>query len=288
LKPHILINPSSRKCRSKHSLVGWVKEYLNDAVDITGASAIESALALKQAVTDKKVSSLFVAGGDGLIHLAIQSLALTDIPLTILPVGSGNDFALALGINNPLNKGILNTKSIPVDLLKIYTQNDEIVWVASIAIAGFPASINKRANAMILPLGPHKYSLATLLELPRFARTKVEISIDGEKHTLDSAMLAIGNTRYFGGGMLACPDASHNDGLFHLTSIEKVGRIKMLGHLKGRFGGTADKREVLRLSGKHLEVHTEGVDFRGDGEFIARSPLQMELVSCALMVRAPQ
>jgi len=285
LKPHILCNPASSKGRSKVNVIDWSREYLHDIVDLTRGSAEASAQALRQAVAEKRVSSLLVAGGDGLIHLAIQTLAQTDIPLAILPMGSGNDFALALGIDNTLHKELFLAEPCPVDLLKITPSTGDICWVASIAIAGFPASINARANSMTLPLGSQIYTLAALLELPKFSRTEVQVVVDGKSIALDTAMLAIGNTCFFGGGMLACPDASHNDGLLHLTSIEGVGRLTLLLHLKGRFGGTAGRREVLRLSGQKLKVLTGGIDFRGDGEFVARSPLQIVVVPGALKVR---
>ena len=133
-------------------------------------------------------------------------------------------------------------------------------WAATVVIAGFPADINARANAMTLPLGSALYTVAALLELPGFSRRRVALEVDGVEMTSDTAMLAIGNTRYFGGGMLVCPDARATDGRLHVTSIEGVGRLRILRHLAQKSGGSADRPEVVRLTATSITVGTPDID----------------------------
>jgi diacylglycerol kinase (ATP) len=225
---------------------------------------------------------VLVAGGDGLVHLAIQELAGSSVPVAIAPVGTGNDFASALGLST-IDSTVVVSEPVAIDLIRIVSA-ETTKWVASIAIAGFPASINDRANRMSLPFGSQVYTIAAALELPGFRRTLLSIEIDGETIETDTAMLAIGNTKLFGGGMLACPDARPNDGLLHLTSIQGVGRMGILRHLAGRRGGTANRPEVLRRTGRQIRLQTSPIAVWGDGEPVGVGPLDLTIDPGALLV----
>ena len=246
-------------------------------VDLSGETPAASEATLADAIRRNEIERLVVAGGDGLVHLAIQHVAQTNVAVTIAPVGTGNDFANAL-----TNAGMSERAS--VDLIAVTKSDGSQIWAASVATAGFPADITARADTMNRRWGPNVYTLAALLELPTFTRRTFELSIDDIPIKTDSAMLAIGNTKYFGGGMLPCPDALPNDGLLHVTSIQDVGRLGLAPHLLGRAGGTADRKEVLRGEGQRVAVHSEGHEFWADGEPIGVSPLTFEIVPKALLL----
>lgn len=258
-----------------------------DMVDLTGRSAENSQTALREALNADEVEHVVVVGGDGLVHLAVQELAQTGVPLSILPAGSGNDFAAALGIVEQDPARVLREPSL-VDLLRVSREGDLVRWIASVAIAGFPAQINERANRMRFPIGGMIYTLATIAELPRFTRRKFDIEVDDEVLSTDSAMLAIGNTCFMGGGMLVCPDARPDDGRAHLTTIEGVGRLGLLRHLVSQRGGTANRPEVLRRSASTIRLQAPAIDLWGDGEFVGALPLQVDLIPDALAVTLPQ
>src|SRR5258705_6684440 len=61
----------------------------------------EASRACRDAVT-AGAAALIVAGGDGTVHLAVQALAGTGVPLGVLPAGTGNDFAAAVGIGTDI------------------------------------------------------------------------------------------------------------------------------------------------------------------------------------------
>lgn len=290
MRVHLLCNSAARSRRSRSSQRELADEYRRrglEVSDLTRATAAESDQALRAAIDAGEVERLVISGGDGLVHLAIQHLARTAVPLGILPAGSGNDFASALGLVKDDVDATLG-EAISVDLIEIEAADGASRLVASIVIAGFPARINKRANRSRLPLGSLIYMVAAAAEMPRFSREMIELDVDGDTISTHSAMLAIGNTRYFGGGMVACPDALPNDGLMHLTSIEGVGRLGILRHLAGRAGGTADRAEVLRLVARSIEVHTVGLELWGDGEPITIAPAVLRTLPGALMVAGAQ
>lgn len=287
---HLLRNPvSGRGSRSKaadqHRLDPLVAG--REVIDLTGTSAEASSQALSSALSNGEIEQLVIAGGDGLVHLAIQQLAQTDIPVVIVPTGTGNDFAA--GVDHLITSNGTDGLS-EVDLLLVSTVDGTQCWVASIAIAGFPAAINKRANTLSLPLGPALYTVAAIAELPGYTRTVIDYELTGGlepvRRATDTGMLAIGNTRFFGGGMLACPDARANDGLLHLTSIEGVGRIGILRHIQHQKGGTADWDEVERATGTSVTLHTPDVELWGDGEYLGLTPATIEVIPAALVVKS--
>ncbi len=285
---HLLRNPASGAGRRGAEASTPILDALRteaDVIDLTGSSADASAEALRRAVGDG-LERLVVAGGDGLVNMAIQSLAGRDVVLALAPTGTGNDFAAALGVDEPTVDLLLGPAG-PSDLLRVdRPDSGQSQWVASIAIAGFPADINRRANSMTLPIGSAIYTMAAALELPRFRRRRLDVTVDDERLELDSAMLAVGNTRFFGGGMLACPDARHDDGFCHLTSIEGVGRAGILRHLTQRSGGSASRPEVTRRQGSRVTISSvdERTEVWGDGEYVGDTPLRITAVPGVLQV----
>ncbi len=281
----MLRNPGGGGRRSRDRatrIVGRLRGFGHTVVELTGDSPEGSSENLAAAVAAGEIDHIVLAGGDGLVHLAIQHLAETGIRVSIAPTGTGNDFATAVGIE-PTDDLNLDAPHLDIDLLRA-TGAEQSTWVASIVIAGFPAAINRRANALDLPIGSHIYTLAAVLELPAFERQEMQLRLDGHPIATDSAMLAMGNTKLFGGGMLPCPDALPTDGLVHLTSIEGVGRRGLLPHLIGREGGTAERPEVLRRSGIQIDIDTAGIDLWGDGEPLGQSPMRLRVVPGALRV----
>ncbi len=268
---HLLGNPKGGSNRSRIDPAELATTYAQlgyEAVDLTGEKPEESEQALWAALERGEVERVVVAA--------------TDVIVGIVASGTGNDFAAALGLEGGGVEATL-ADPIAVDLIRVESDDGDR-YVASIAIVGFPARINARANTFRFRLGSAIYTIAAALEIPRFRRDQVELEVDGEIVTTDTAMLAFGNTRYFGGGMLACPEARPDDQLLHLTSIEGVGRLGILRHLAGRKGGTAERPEVMRRTARAIEITTPHLDLWGDGEPIASTPARLSIHPRALRV----
>ena len=100
---HLLVNPAAGRGRGDRltsSIIDSVREHITE-IDILSASSIEEAKSLLQKTVDQGAERLIVAGGDGIVHLAIQAVAESSTTLGVIPSGSGNDFARALGL--PMN-----------------------------------------------------------------------------------------------------------------------------------------------------------------------------------------
>jgi diacylglycerol kinase (ATP) len=253
-----------------------------ECVEIAAASASEVATVVARAVDDGS-ERVIVVGGDGLVHLAIQALATHEVPLGLVPFGTGNDFARSFAITDD-DLVAATTQALgpatPIDAIEA-----DGVWVASIATIGFAAAVNARANALRLPIGSSRYTLATLLEIGRFSPRLTRLVIDGVEHTMPVAMIAIANTAYFGGGMAICPQADPTDGLLDVCIVGQVGRLELLRWFPRVFKGThVDHPAVQMHKVRTLSVLDGFTDTRGDGEAVGPVPRTFRAVPGALRV----
>jgi diacylglycerol kinase family enzyme len=97
---HLLISPEAGRGRAagaRDAVLETIRAAGHSPADLTGDTAAASSAAARAAVADG-AERLVVVGGDGLVHLALQTVAATDTVLGIVPVGTGNDFARGLGL----------------------------------------------------------------------------------------------------------------------------------------------------------------------------------------------
>ncbi len=284
---HLIVSPDAGRGRAREAratVVATLRSEGIDVVDLTGADA-DGSLTAARAAVDKGASRLVVVGGDGLVHLALQAVAGTDTVLGIVPVGTGNDYVGWL-------PGF-DSEADPVDAARAAlgpaTALDAIDtgrgWIASVATAGFSGDVNERANGLRFPRGPSRYTVATLLELPRLSRRTVRLVVDGTVHHHECALLAVGNTGSFGGGMHICPGADPADAMLDVTVVGGIGRIELLRFFRLVFSGRhLDHPAVETHRGTEVTIDCEGLPLWGDGEPVDVAPITLRVVPGALRV----
>ncbi len=96
----LLINPRADRGRGLRVGVAAAREFrrLGMTVDVLIGSDVSESAALAAAAVDRGCGALVVCGGDGIVHTALQAVAGSQVPLGVVPAGSGNDFARALGL----------------------------------------------------------------------------------------------------------------------------------------------------------------------------------------------
>ena len=158
---HVLINQLARRgkgAKAANLIFRCLDELSVDYALVPGETLLEVKNNLQERV-DQGAERILVAGGDGIIHHAIQSIATTDTVLGIIPIGTGNDFCRALAIPTRIEEAVTASLEEPssIDLLKV---NDR--WVASVMTFGFSSDVNVRAEGMRWPTGPSRYTVSTL------------------------------------------------------------------------------------------------------------------------------
>lgn len=254
--------------------------------EVPAATAAAARAAIAEAANDES-GRVVIVGGDGAVHQAIQVLAGTDTPLAVVPVGTGNDFARAVGLDrDDLDATCRAVLADPVALDAVRTSRG---WYATIGTAGFPAVVNDRANRLRFPKGERRYALATLLELPGLRPLPLRLRLDDtEPVDVEVTILAVANTAYFGGGMAVCPAARPDDGVLDLTIVGPVGRIELLRVFPRVFEGRHLDHPAVRTQ-RARTVRIEPLDGReavlwADGEPLGALPVEMDVVPGALHV----
>ena len=285
---HILVSPRGGRGRAA-AAAPIVRRVIAQAghtpIDISGASARESAEAA-EAVVAAGAERLIAVGGDGTLHLALQGTAGTDAVLGLVPAGTGNDYARALGLFG-LSVEDAAARALgparPVDVIR----TDRRRWIAFNMTGGFTVDVNERAEQLRFPRGPSRYTVATLLTMPGLRYRELAVTVDGERSEYRSVLFAVANTPTFGGGMAICPEADPCDGLLDVCVVGTAGRTTMLRLLPKVFnGGHVDNRHVHMLRGRTVTVEGEPIELVGDGEPIGRTPITAEAVPGAVRFAA--
>ena len=125
-----------------------------EVIEIVGENA-EDARYLARAAVEKGTDAVVVTGGDGVISNALQVLAGTDIPLGIIPAGTGNDHAREFGIPTKDPEAaadiVVDGWTETIDLGRIRdAQAGGDKWFGTVAATGFDSLVTDRANRMTL------------------------------------------------------------------------------------------------------------------------------------------
>ena len=252
--------------------------------DLVGHDAQESQTLVRKAIADG-VDTVVVSGGDGLVHLAVQALARTEVALGIVPAGTGNDAARALGLplGDPLAAAdvILGDRRRAIDLGR---SGDR--WFLTVLATGFDALVARRGGAMRWPRGSLRYTVAVAAELPRFRPLRYTLSLDGEERTLEAMLVSIANLDHFGGGMKIGVGAAFDDGLLDVIVIKRLSRLGLVRFFPTvRTGQHVHNPAYERIRARRVTIAiTPPVTSYADGERFGDTPLTVECVPRALQV----
>lgn len=240
---------------------------------------------LKSSLSTNSYKKVIAIGGDGLVNLCLQYLARSGITLGVIPAGTGNDFARAVGVNGlSVNKIFdLYTKSDPaeIDLGLVKSQSSER-WFVQVLSTGFDAEVNSRANKIRWPKGKSKYTIATVRTLARFRPITYEIEIDGHKFSQSAMLFTIANGETYGGGMRICPGASNSDGFFELLLFKPVSRFVLLTIFPKVFKGNHIPHQKIDTYRAKVVKISASTSSYADGEYVANLPITVTNVGNAL------
>lgn len=242
-----------------------------------------------------KPDAFVVVGGDGMVNLGANMVARTNVPLGIIPSGTGNDMARVLGIPHENTEGAINAlaaalqlppRTIDVGLAR--SDDGEERYFACMMSAGFDALVNERANNMRHPKGKSRYTIAMVLELIKLKRIDYKLTLDGKVLETAAALVCVGNGESLGGGMKVTPTAKVDDGLLDVLIVEPLGRVAFMRIFPRVFKGEhlTDRRVSIHQVTK-VRIEADGVVGYADGDRFAPAPLNLEIVPGGLKVLAP-
>ena len=291
----VLVNPTSGKGRvSRHAaeVLSGLAARGDHVVAIQGDSAAHARALLASAVVEG-LDALVAVGGDGTVHLALQAVVGTPTALGIVPLGTGNDAATALGIPTSSAQDavevVLAGNATPFDVGHVVTADGTSAHFLCVLSTGFDSLVNERANQLTRPSGDARYVVALLAELRRFAPIPYRMVLDGELVESEAMIVSFGNGSSYGGGMRICPAADLHDGLLDMVSVDRMSRSKLLRLFPSIYPG----RHVLHPEVSERPVHEAHVEAPGgiayaDGERVGPLPADVTTVPGGVRVLVPR
>lgn len=287
----VLTNPASGHGSAPHAAERAIAQLHRRGVDVVAIAGRDSAHArqLVEGALERGMDALVVVGGDGIISLALQVLAQSDIPLGIIPAGTGNDHAREFRIptTDPVAAADVVVDGVveSVDLGHVVGADGTDKWFGTVMAAGFDSLVTDRTNRMRWPHGRMRYNLAMVAEISKLRLLPFRLSFDGEELKTELTLAAFGNTRSYGGGMLICPGADPHDGLLDATMVSSASRTRLIRLFPTVFKGThVNLDEVRTRRARTITVDSPGINAYADGEYVCPLPVEVSAVPGALKI----
>lgn len=297
----LAINPAASFGRTRHAgyrAAGYLRAAGRNVVVLQAEGYGELRTMVDQTLTGgRDVAALVVVGGDGMVHLGVNALAGLNVPLGIVPSGTGNDVARLLAL--PLHDTAAACRRVlaaldlglglggrRIDAARV-TADGRSTYFAGVLSAGFDAAVNERANSWRWPKGKSRYNLAMLRELGSFSPIEYVVTADGVQWKQRALLISVANGQSIGGGMRITPDAAPDDGWLDLFMVKPLSRLQFLAVFPKVFAGNHTSHpavDIRRVRKVRLEAH--GVVAYADGERLGALPVDIEIVPGMLHVLA--
>lgn len=237
---------------------------------------------------------IVAVGGDGTLNEIVNGVftqdycSPKDIIISMIPVGTGNDWGRMFGIPlvyegavKVIKEGKLMLHDIGV--VSFYNgEKKEKRYFINIAGLGFEAIVVRKTNKQKDKGNSNQaiYFYNLLSSLISYRHTIADITIDGKMSTSRIFSINVGNGRYCGGGMRQTPDALPDDGLLDITVIKDMGKFEIIKSLKLLYDGTIlSHPKVDGYRSKNLIVSSESPLFlEADGESPGHSPAEFSII----------
>lgn len=282
----LLANPSAGRGRASRIRARVAARLRAGGLEVRDlwARDADDAVALARTAVHDGIDGIVVVGGDGTFHLGLQAVAGTDVPIGLVPAGTGNDVARYFGVPLQDPEGaadlVVAGRTSRADVARAGDR-----WFMTVLAAGFDAVVNERANHMSWPRGQMRYNIATVAELRTFRPLPYVLDLDGVSMRLDAMLVAVGNGPSFGGGLRICEGADLHDGLLDVVIIRPVSRLELVKTYPKLFSGThVHHPQYEHHRARRVTVAAPGVVGYADGERLGALPLTVECVPDAVKV----
>jgi diacylglycerol kinase (ATP) len=252
-----------------------------------------------------------VFGGDGTIHHQLRKLLDFNLPLLVVPVGSGNDFARALGLIRfgdsvrawrKFDSGGRNVRAIDLGLIRSQNKTSRpwselrdpslVRYFCCVSSVGLDAEIARRAEGLPRWVRRHGgYACCAWREFFRFAAFAMSVVVNGEESGFRPTLLvAVANAATYGGGMKIAPKASLSDGKLDVCRVGAMNRVKLACLFPSVYVGRhlcLGEVEYRQVGSVVVETEPPAAIY-ADGEYVAMTPAEFTVARQALRVIVPE
>jgi diacylglycerol kinase (ATP) len=235
------------------------------------------------------VDLVILGGGDGTLSAAAPALRETRLPLGILPLGTANDLARTLGIEADLESAVQIIAQGHIREIDLGEVNG--IPFFNVAALGLTPAITRELTGEIKKRwGTLAYAVATFRALTHVRRLAAELRIDGRPRLIRTVQIAVGNGRYYGGGLTVAESARIDDGSLDVYSLEfaRVWKLALV-YPAFRIGRQDIWAEVRTANCKEVEINTRRpMPISTDGEITTETPARFRVLEKAVRVFAPR
>lgn len=240
----------------------------------------------------KQGGNIVAIGGDGTFHNVINAITDFDkVTVGFVAGGTGNDFAQTLGVSSdPVHaiQDVLDGDVQKIDLIDISG-----IKCLNVASTGLDIEVLRTYDKVKIFKGKARYYWALLKTLIRFSSYKAIITIDGEKIERNALVVAAGNGKCFGGGMVVLPHAEPNNGKINVTVINRIKKYQIPTKLPKFVKGKHDKLEGIaeHYLCDEFEVilpEEKAPATEIDGEVINGHPFKCKILPSVLKIFKPK
>lgn len=265
----------------------FTRENIKYSIEVTKYKGHGEILAKK--AVENGYNHIVSVGGDGTIYEVLNGIKGKKVILGILPSGTGNDFARSIGLPKDIKKCIEVLKSANTERVDIGKVNNR--YFINIASVGIDAEITKETEKYKKYFkGTSAYILGVFKVLTKSTSKKVTLIIDGKKFIRDIELIAIGNGKYYGGGMKINPWAELGDGKLDICLVNKINRIKLATLFPTVFRGKHTKiKDVESFQGSNIKIISKNpILLNADGDIIGTTPAHISLEKKSIEIIFPK
>ena len=294
----VIYNPAAGRGRiSRAELHAKIKQCAGGVdFEIAQTKSASDARELAQIAIGNGATTVAAAGGDGTLGEVLNAVYGTRARLGVLPMGTGNDFARTLGLDNLESaiRALLSGHTRTIDVGRA-TNGEQSRLFLNIAGCGFDSLVARRINAGRTHLvwrhfkGVTVYLAAAAIELRHLRAARLRMKLDGEILDHRALLCAIANAKSYGGGMQVAPDAQLDDGLFDVCLIKNASRWEFARAFPSVFRGEHVHHPRVEMHrARKVELWCDRAwPVLVDGELVGTPPMTFEIVPRAVEVVAP-
>lgn len=265
---YFIVNPVAGKGEYKKIIIK-IKQYMNKnnfQYKIWLTKNPEHATFLARLAIRNGANRIIAVGGDGTLQEVCSGMVNTDVPLAVLPFGSGNDFCKTLGISKDIDENLrlaIHGNPKKIDLVEANGK-----YFINISSVGLDAKIVASANEIKKQFGRSSYFVSVFKNIFNFKPLEAVIIADNAEYHGKYTLIATANGKFYGGVFNITPDASINDGLLDICIIESMPKIKLFFLFPTViFGKHLNIKNVKIIRSEKLEIflkHSSNLNMDGN------------------------
>ena len=231
------------------------------------------------------VDAVVAVGGDGTLNEVASALVYSDVPLGIVPGGSGNGLSMHLGIGRSKKKALNRIAQFKTKYIDSGEVNDRFfINMAGVGMDGLVAYKTKHSSKR----GFSNYFKGAIMESVRYKNCRYKVEVDGKEYDDKFLSVNVANGSMFGYHFTVAPNADESDGLMNTMLIHDAHKIDYFGNAwrffakrihKSHFATTEVTTSVKITAYEDSYMHIDG-----EGYPIEAGELEFKIMPASLKV----